>query len=151
LLTACVVLLLGGLLGVRGGESSTSAPPTADSRMFRIGHVLIFAAVITAVLFVSAALNAWLGPRGALIAPMLTALAELHAAIASIGQLFTQRVLDAQQARWSLLGLLAMSVLAKSIVAGVSGGRSFGLRVATGLLVTLAAMLAVLLLMPSLS
>jgi uncharacterized membrane protein (DUF4010 family) len=148
LLAACTVLLIGGLLGVRGGESSTAVPPTADSRMFRIGQVLMFALAITAVLFISAALNAWLGPRGALIAPMLTALAELHAAIASIGQLFQHHVLDAEQARWSLLGLLAMSVLAKSIVAVATGGRAYGLRVAAGLLVTLAAVLAVLLLMP---
>jgi len=148
LLAAGAVLLIGGLLGVRGGESSTLAPPTADSRMFRIGEVLTFAMAITAVLFLSAALNVWLGPRGALIAPMLTALAELHAAIASIGQLFLHEVLDAEQARWSLLGLLAMSVLAKSIVAGVSGGRAYGLRVAIGLIAMLVAVLAELLLMP---
>ena len=143
---ACAVLLIGGLLGLRGGESSTVAPPTADSRMFSIVHVLIFAALIAAVLFVSAALNAWLGPRGALIAPMLTALAELHAAIATVGQLFHQRQLSPEQARWSLLGLLAMSVLAKSIVAALSGGRAYGLRVAIGLLAALSAVLVVLLL-----
>jgi uncharacterized membrane protein (DUF4010 family) len=148
LLAAGAVLLLGGLLGLRGGESATLAPPTSESRMFRIGHVLIFAVLITGVLFVSAVLNAWLGPRGALIAPMLAAMAELHAATASIGQLFQQHVLNAEQARWSLLGLLAASVLAKSIVAGVSGGRAFGLRVATGLIAMLTAVLAVLLLLP---
>ena len=146
LLAAGAVLLIGGLLGLRGGESSPLAPPTAESRMFRVGEVLTLALAIAAVLFVSAMLNAWLGPRGALIAPMLTALAELHAAIAGIGQLFHQQVLDAQQARWSLLGLLAMSAVAKSIVAVVSGGRAYGLRVAIGLVAMLVAVLAVLLL-----
>jgi uncharacterized membrane protein (DUF4010 family) len=146
LIAAGTVLLLGGLLGLRGGESATLAPPTSESRMFRIGQVLAFAVLITAVLFVSAALNAWLGPRGALIAPMLAAMAELHAATASVGQLFHQHLLSVEQARWSLLGLLATSVLAKSIVAGISGGRAFGLRVAAGLIAMLAAVLAVLLL-----
>lgn len=146
LLAAGAVLLVGGLLGLRGGESARMAPPTSESRMFRISHVLTFAIAITGVLFVSAALNAWLGPRGALIAPLFAALAEIHAAIASVGQLFHQRVLDAEQARWSLLGVLAMSVLAKSIIAGVSGGRAYGMRVATGLIAMVVAPLAVLLL-----
>jgi uncharacterized membrane protein (DUF4010 family) len=148
LLAAGVVLLIGGLLGLRGGESATTAPPTSDSRMFRIGQVLTFAVVITGVLFMSAVLNAWLGPRGALIAPMLAAMAELHAATASVGQLFHQHLLSVQQARWGLLGLLTTSAVAKSIVASVSGGRAFGVRVATGLVATLLAVLAVLLLLP---
>lgn len=147
LLAAGVVLAIGGLLGLRGGKS-TAVPPTSETRMFRIGQVLLFAVLITAVLFVSAVLNAWLGPRGALIAPMLAALAELHAAVATIGQLFHQHKLDAEQARWSLLGILAMSVLAKSIVAGASGGRAFGVRVATGLLAMLLATFAALWLAP---
>jgi uncharacterized membrane protein (DUF4010 family) len=148
LLAAGVVLLIGGLLGLRGGTSGRIAPPTSESRMFRIGQVLTFAVAITAVLFISAALNAWLGPHGALIAPLFAALAELHAAIASVGQLFHQHVLDAEQARWALLGVLAMSVLAKTIVAGVSGGRAYALRVAVGLIAALLATLAAMLFPP---
>mgnify|MGYP006197720631 FL=1 len=47
----------------------------AQSRMFRFRHALLFAVVITAVLFASAALNAWLGPRGAMAGATLAALA----------------------------------------------------------------------------
>ena len=59
------VLLAGGLLGLRP-DGQGEPPPTAQSRMFRFRHALLFAVIITTVLFASAALNAWLGPRGAM-------------------------------------------------------------------------------------
>ena len=83
LAAAGAVMLAGGLLGLRRGEDGDVPSPTAQTRMFRFGHALVFAAVIAAVLFVSAALNAWLGPRGAISAAVLAALAELHAAVAT--------------------------------------------------------------------
>jgi hypothetical protein len=47
-----------------------------------------------------------------------------------------------------LVGLLAASALAKSIVAFVSGGRAYGLRVAAGLLTMVGAAAAVVFLLP---
>jgi uncharacterized membrane protein (DUF4010 family) len=145
---AACVLLAGGLLGLRGNGDGPQAP-TADQRMFRVNQALAFVAIIAAVLMVSAAMNAWLGPHGALLAATVAALAELHAAVATLGQLFQQGVLDGVQARWGLLGLLAASTLAKSGVAFVSGGRRYGLRVATGLVAMLAAVVATILFFPS--
>lgn len=141
-------LLLGGLFGLRGGEDAGSAAPTADARMFRFGQALGMAALIGAVLFVAAALNAWFGARGALAAAVIAAFAELHAATATLAQLSLDGVLDATQARWGLLGLLAASVMAKTIVAFASGGRAYGARVGTGLLAMLVAVLVVQLSLP---
>lgn len=140
------VLLFGGLLGLRGGESQRVPAPTAQTRMFRFAQALGLAALIAGVLFIAAAMNAWLGPHGALIAAVVSALAELHAAIATLAQLFHGGVLDAAQARWGLLGLLAVSVCAKAVVAFVSGGRAYGLRVVAGLSAMLLSVLAVQLL-----
>lgn len=145
LAAAGAVMLAGGLLGLHRGEDADVPAPTAQTRMFRFGHALMFAAVITAVLFISAALNAWLGPRGAITAAVLAALAELHAAVATVGNLHTGGVLTADDARWTLLGLLAASWVAKTAVAWSSGGRTFGLRVCAGLGAAVAAVLAVLL------
>lgn len=133
LATAAAVLLAGGLLGLRGGESASVPAPTATTRMFRFRHAVGIAALITAVLFVATAMNAWFGARGALAAATFSALAELHAAVAALAQLYRGGVLDAAQARWGLLGLLASSVVVKTGVAFVSGGRGYGLRVAVGL------------------
>jgi uncharacterized membrane protein (DUF4010 family) len=116
--------------------------------MFRFSHALGFAVLVTAVLFVSAALNAWLGARGAMTAAVLAALAELHAAMATVANLFAGGVLDAGQARRALLGLLAASAFAKSVIAFASGGRAYGARVALGLLAMVAAATAVATLVP---
>ncbi len=145
LAAAATVMLAGGLSGLHRSEDGEVPSPTAQSRMFRFTHALAFAAIITAVLFLSAALNAWLGPRGAITAAVLAALAELHAAVATVGNLFTGGVLTADDARWTLLGLLAASWVAKTAVAWTSGGRGYGLRVCAGLGAAVAAVLAVLL------
>lgn len=139
LAAAGAVLILGGVLGLRAGASDKLPAPTAESRMFRLSHALAFAGLIAAIALVSAGMNLWLGPRGALIAATLAAAAELHAAVATLGQLFTRGTLDVAQAQLGLVGLLAASVVGKSIVAFASGGRAYGLRVGAGLLVMLVA------------
>jgi uncharacterized membrane protein (DUF4010 family) len=133
LAAAAAVVLVGGLLGIRGGKVDASAMPTSESRMFRFRHALGFALIVTAVLFLSAALNHWLGARGAMTAAVLTALAESHAAMATVANLFAGRVLTPDEARFAFLGLLGAAALAKSILAFVSGGRAYGTRVALGL------------------
>lgn len=138
-------LLLGGLLGLHGGASATQAAPTAEARMFRFGPALGLAVIIAAVVFVSAAMNAWIGPRGALLATVIAAAAELHAAIATLGQLFEQAVLTVDQSRWGLWVLLSVSAIVKSTIATVSGGRGYGLRVAIGLSAMLLAVLLAIL------
>ncbi|GAB2499534.1 MgtC/SapB family protein [Arenimonas alkanexedens] len=133
LAAAAAVMLIGGLSGLHRSDNAAVPSPTAQTRMFRFSHALTFAAIITVVLFTSAALNAWLGPRGAMLAATLAALAEVHAAVATVGNLFRSGVFDAEQARWGLVGLLAASWLAKSVIAWTSGGREYGLRVLLGL------------------
>lgn len=136
------VLLAGGLLGLRP-DGQGEPPPTAQSRMFRFRHALLFALIITAVLFASAALNAWLGPRGAMAGATLAALAEVHAAAATVANLFASGAFDGEQARWAMVLLLAASSIAKSVVAFASGGVGYGLRVAAGLAAMVAAVAAV--------
>ena len=138
------VLLAGGLLGMRGNGADSVAPPTAETRMFQFRHALVFAVVIAAVLFLSAALNAWLGASGAMAVAVVAALAELHAAVATVGNLFAGGVLSAAEARVGVVGLLLASGLAKTGVAWVSGGRSYALRVGAGLAASVLAAAAVL-------
>ncbi len=145
LAAAAAVLLLGGLAGLRRGDGG-GPPPTAQQRMFRFRHALAFALIITAVMFVSAALNAWLGPRGAMLGATIAALAEVHAAVATVGKLAATGVFDAEQARWGLAGLLGASAVAKTVVAWASGGRGYGLRVGAGLFAMVAAVVAAILL-----
>lgn len=139
LLATGAVLLGGGLLGLRAGRSDDAPPPTSERRMFRFRHALGFALVVAALMLLSAALAAWIGPQGAMAAAIVSASAELHAAVATLGILQVRGDIDAQQARWLMLGLLAASLGAKSVIAWLSGGRAYGWRVAAGLLTALAA------------
>ncbi len=136
------VLLAGGLLGLLGlhrGEDDAVKPPTSESRMFRFGQALTFALVVAALTFIAAALAAWIGPRGALAAAALSAVAELHAAVATLANQFARGGLEATQARGWMLALLAASLVAKSVIAWVSGGAAYGMRVSAGLMAALAA------------
>jgi len=133
LAAAAAALLLHAALGLRQGIGAEVPSPGADSRMFRIGQAVGFAALIAAVMGVSSLLGQWLGPNGAMAAAFLTALAELQAAMATIASLFQGGVLDLEQGRWAVVGLLIASALSKSVVAFSSGGARYGLRVAVGL------------------
>lgn len=150
LTAATAVLLAGGMLGIHRGEDGDVPAPTAESRMFSFRAALVFAALIAGVLFLSAALGAWLGPRGAIGGAVVAAAAELHAAVATVGNLFATGRIDADAARWAMLGLLAASAIAKTVVAFASGGARFGWRVGAGLM-TMAAAAAAVLLFPGLS
>lgn len=133
LLAAATVLMVGAAFGFHRGEKVATPPPTTDARMFRIRHALGIAALIAGVLFISRVAAEWLGPNAALAAALFAALAELQAAVATVGTLFREGTIDAGQARWAVVGLLAASATAKSVVAFVSGGPAFGIRIAIGL------------------
>jgi uncharacterized membrane protein (DUF4010 family) len=133
------VLLAGGVLGLRAGREESVKPPTSESRMFRFGQALGFALLVGVLTFVAAALATWIGPRGAMAAAALSAVAELHAAVATLANQFSRGGLEAAEARWWMLALLAASLIAKSVIAWVSGGAAYGMRVSAGLLAALAA------------
>jgi uncharacterized membrane protein (DUF4010 family) len=148
LAAAGLVVLAGGLLGVRLSGGDTGASPTSESRMFRFRHAFGFALLVMAVLFVSAALNQWLGARGAMVTAMLAALVDVHAAGATIANLFAGGVLDTGQARWGIVGLLVVSSFVKTILAFASGGFAYGWRVGVGLVAMVAAAIAAVLWLP---
>lgn len=146
LAAAAAVLVAGALFGLRRGGDGDAPPPTAESRMFRIRQAIGLAVLISGVLLVSHLAARWLGPNAALAAAFFTALAELQAASATVATLFGDGTIDARQAQWAIIGLLAASSLAKSVIAFASGGRAFGGRVAFGLGAMTAAATAVALL-----
>lgn len=142
------VLAIGGTLGLRGGSGDEPAP-TQESRMFRFTHALYFAGFMAGVLVVSALLRDAFGEVGALATAFLAAIAEVHAAVASIGQLVGQGLMGLETARQAVLAVLAASVIARGAVAWVAGGRAYGLRVSVGLGLAWLVALAATLLLPA--
>ena len=64
---------------------------------------------------------------------MLAALTELQAAAVGIAQMGTSGSMSPVYAQWGVLCVLASSAVSKSVLAFVSGGRRYGMRVAVAL------------------
>lgn len=150
LLAAGAVLLAGGALGLwHAAHDAASLPDQPQARAFKLAHALIFAAVVSMVLLLSAWLRTRFGDESALLAAAFVALAELHAAGASLAQLSSAGGLTPVHARWGTIALLGASALAKTVIAFTSGGPGYGLRVGLALASMVAAALLVTWLTPS--
>jgi uncharacterized membrane protein (DUF4010 family) len=112
------------------GASARLAPRPFDFR-----HALLFAAVIAVALLLSAVLYRWIGDGGVVIAAAAAALADVHAAAASIGQLSAQSGLSHTQAFIALGAAFAANSVTKCVAAFGSGGAAFGRPLLAGLLV----------------
>jgi uncharacterized membrane protein (DUF4010 family) len=131
---AAVVLLAASLLTWHRDTGKIDAPAVSTSRTIDPWHAVLFAAVISGVLLLSTGLQRLFGDAGAVAGAMLAALAELHAAAASIAQLSAADNLTLEHARWGIVGLLFSSAVAKSVLAFASGGTRYGAGVCAGLL-----------------
>ena len=127
-----MLLLAFSLLGLRHVKEE-ALPPTSAAKAFRLGHALMIALVIAAVLLVSEGLRQLFGQGGALVGATIAALGELHAAAAGIASLVASGGLELATARWGVVALLASASLAKSILAFASGGPRYGVAVSVGL------------------
>jgi len=139
-LAAATVVLCGfAVPGILHTGVDVPLPASGNRRVFRLSQALLLAAVIGGLLLLSAWLQRWMGAGGGLMAAAVVALAEVHAAAASVAQLFLAGAVSPRQAQWSLFALLATSSLAKVGVALIAGGGRYGSRLAIGLCTALAA------------
>jgi uncharacterized membrane protein (DUF4010 family) len=133
IITGAGILLIGGLLGLHSSTKQNQALPNVQTRMFRLSHALMLAAMISGVIFLSSWLTQQFGANIAMLATMFSAIAEVHAAAASLAQLVQGNTLTLPAAHWGFFGIVAISAIAKSSVAWVSGGKAYGIRVTVGL------------------
>jgi uncharacterized membrane protein (DUF4010 family) len=129
---ACAGLLLVAAHGLLRGDVD-GLPAGPEPRAFRISHALLITLVIAGVMLASEALHRAFGDAGAMTAAIVAALAELHAAAATVAQLAENGSLDPAQAAWGMVGLLAAMSIAKGVIAFVSGGPAYGRQVTLGL------------------
>jgi uncharacterized membrane protein (DUF4010 family) len=139
LMVGAAALLMAAASGTLRAGGSASLPEEGRSQAFSLVHALVLAGAMGMLLLVSAWLQEQFGSAGVLFASAAVAVAELHAAAASIAQLAADSQLEPDVATWGLLLLLLVSALAKSVLAFVSGGAKYGWRVASGLLLMAAA------------
>ena len=143
-------LIAAGLAAVAYGaflmlrSTSQDAPPsTQTGRAFSLKSAVFFAALITAMLLLSAALNSWLGATGVFLAAAAAGFADTHSAAVSIASLVSAGKMTAHGAVLPILAGLTTNTISKSMVAVSSGGRAYAMQIIPGLLfVIIAAWLA---------
>lgn len=122
------------------GSPARNEPPDEDAgRAFDLKTALIFAAVVSAVLLLSAGLSTWLGARGTLLAAALTGLVDTHATAASVASLVVANKLSVDAALWPILAGLTTNTLMKALVAFSAGGLRYAARIVPGLALVIGA------------
>ncbi len=139
LVAAGGALIVGASLGLLRQKNMDGLPPERAPQALKLSHAMLLAGLMALLLVASAWLQRQFGPAAVLAATAAVALVEVHAAAASIAQLVGNGSLDLGPASGGLVLLLAVSALAKSVLAFIAGGRAYGTRVALGLMVVPAA------------
>ena len=108
---------------------------TATQDAFQLKHVFIIAFSISSISLASAWIGSVFGQTGTLISSVIIGFAEIHAAAFSISQLERQSPELAQLARWGVIGILTASVISKSVLSVVGGGKDYGFKMASALVI----------------
>ncbi len=113
--------------------------PVARGRAFDLKSSFLFAATVSAILMLSAAVNQRFGARGLLLAAGVAGLADTHAAAISIASLVAAGKLSAREAVVPILAAMTANTATKAVVAAAAGGRRFALQTIPGLLLVIGA------------
>lgn len=139
-IAACAYSLLFFPRAPAAADKPHGPPENQDmGRAFDLKTAVSFAAVVSVVLVVSAALSAWLGARGALLAAAVTGLVDAHATAASVASLVQAGKLPPDAALWPIVAGLSTNSLMKAAVAFQAGGSAYAARIVPGLVLVIAA------------
>lgn len=137
---ACAYSLLFFPRATAAADKPHGLPENQDiGRAFDLKTAVSFAAVVSVVLVVSAALSAWLGTRGTLLAAGVTGLVDAHATAASVASLVQAGKLPLDAALWPIVAGLSTNSLMKAAVAFHAGGAAYAGRIVPGLVLVITA------------
>lgn len=131
-LAGLAALLSAWLVHARSASTDVEHHRVAPGRPFEPRQALVFAAIVSAILLLSAGVHRWLGDTGVQIAAGLAGLADLHAASASVAQLVAAGAIDIGDAGLPVFIALIANSLSKLLMAWLRGGRGFFLRLLPG-------------------
>jgi uncharacterized membrane protein (DUF4010 family) len=120
--------------------ASRATPPPLGGRAFSLKGALGFGLAIAVVLWLAAAMHAWLGTPGTVLTAVLTGLADAHAAAASVAALVSAGKLPAAGSVVPILGGLTSNALVKVALAWRGGGAAFARQVVPGQVLMLTAL-----------
>jgi uncharacterized membrane protein (DUF4010 family) len=134
---ALVAALFGAALTARSARAETV--PTRRGRAFKVRSAIVFAGVVTAILFAAAGMEKLLGEVGAVGAAAVAGLADAHAAGASAASLNAAGKLGGTWAEIAVLLALTSNTVTKIVLAHAAGPRRFGMRISFAVTAMLAA------------
>jgi uncharacterized membrane protein (DUF4010 family) len=139
LVCAGVAAVLYGGLFTLWALKHTSSQGGKPGRAFSPLTALALAAALAVVLVASAALQAWLGEAGIVIAAGVAGFADAHSAAVSAASLVATQKMSAAQAVLPVLAAFTTNTVTKIVLAVTGGSRAFALCVVPGLVLVVAA------------
>lgn len=128
-----------GLVVTLNSFHKKRAEITKPTKTFSAKTALMLAGAIAAALVASAALKAWFGQAGLLVASGVAGLADAHAATISVASLAAAEKLSPESAVIPILVAFSVNSTSKAVVAFISGGKEFSDKVLLGLILQVAA------------
>lgn len=121
----------------------------AGKRPFEPLHVLVFVALLAAIVLVAAVARHWFGAGSLPWVLAASGLADVHAAAASAAQLVANGQVGADQALLAVLAALSTNSLTKCVVAAFNGGPLYAWRVVPGIVLMVVAFAVAMVLAPT--
>lgn len=143
---AAIALALGAATAWRGRHSAVHSGWKPSGGALQVRQALLVAGLLTLTALAVHQASQHFGQAGALATAALAGLGDAHAGVAAMGALAAQQRLEPALAAAGVLVTVGANSISRSVVAVVSGGRRFGLRVAAGLMASLVGAAAVALL-----
>jgi uncharacterized membrane protein (DUF4010 family) len=108
-------------------------------KSFSVKQALMLVAVIAVILVISAALNAWFGQAGLIVASGISGLADVHAPTIAVATLAATGKLAAENTAMPILVAFTANSAAKAVMAVISGSKPYYQKVILGLIVQVSA------------
>ena len=135
LLCGGITALLYSLFFIKKKLDHGAAELNSDlGRAFDLKEAVIFAAMVSTVMVVSAGLNVYLGEGGTLLAAAVAGLVDAHATAISVASLVSADKLRVSQAILPILIAFSSNAVVKAVMAYKSGGWRYARRIVPGLL-----------------
>ncbi len=134
-----VSIAIYGLVVTLNSLHKNAAEINKPSKTFSVKTALLFAAIIAVALVVSAALKAWFGQAGLVVASAAAGVADAHAAAISVASLAAASKLGPESAVIPILVAFSVNAISKAVMAFVSGSKDFSRQVILGLIVQISA------------
>lgn len=129
----------GALFSLRAVRDQGEEKHGARGRAFEPKTAIVFAATVTAVLFVSAALNDWLGSSGVTISAAAAGFADAHSPMIGVASLVASGHLGAEDAAIAVMASLTTNSVTKCVLAYTTGGGRYARDLVPGVIAVIVA------------